>query len=101
MNVLWSAIGCRFLSPLLDVAQGSIPSPACDINRSLQPQGCPLLVITACTLLAGTTPSAGQQHPHLRSLGTTIMQALKSICKLSKARFWPAWNCATAHVVEE
>lgn len=44
----------RFLSPLLDLARGSIPSPVCDINRSLQPQGCPHLV-----LAARTAPSAG------------------------------------------
>lgn len=65
LNGLWFAMGFsakRFLSPLLDLAWGSIPSPASDNNRSLQPQGCPHLVLTAwvaCMLLAGPTGSQG------------------------------------------
>lgn len=55
LNGLWFAVEFRFLSPLLDLARGSIPSLVCDINRSLQPQGCPHLV-----LAARTAPSAGQ-----------------------------------------
>lgn len=42
---MWFAVEFRFLSPLLDLTRGSIPSPVCDIPRSPQPQGCPHLVL--------------------------------------------------------
>lgn len=86
-------MGFRFLSPLLDLAWGSIPSPACDINRSLQPQGCARLcpLCLDCLHAAGWhNTSAGQRYPRPKSLSTTIMQALKSICEASKPHFWPS-----------
>lgn len=66
LNGLRFAVEFRFLSPLLDLARGSIPSPVCDIKRSPQPQACPHLVLAACAGL-GTRGRGVSAQPSRRS----------------------------------